>query len=687
VATTAVPASRPLRAAGFAVAALLALVLSATVALGLVDRAAMADSTAIDEMLWQCVTVVAFGVPAVWMLVRAPRHPVGWLLASIPVALVLNGLGGVWSLFALAVHPLGGAEWGMTLNRFGVLSLPGLPLVLLLFPDGRLPSPRWRPLAVLTVVAAGVVAVLGFTAPARVIIQGSDAAHVPAAMRRLHDLTAVEGLPDAFWSVGRSLATLVDLLILLPAAASLVFRYRRAAAEQRAQLRWLIVAAIAMVCAATLSHLTSDVVSMVAWALGACAVATCLTVAVLRYRLGDVDFVINRTLVYAVLAGLLGVLYAGIVAAVSLISAGSVPSVAAAAVVAVSLAPLRSRLQGAADRWLRGARSDPYGVVSDLASRLEASGDAQDVLAATTETVARAFRATWVRVEVFGTDGVTAVAEHGSARAPAVELPVTYRGEVVGRLSMAAPPGGSLSASDRTLLADVVRQTGAVTAVVASTRSLQDARARLVTAREEERRRLRGDLHDGLGPQLAALTLTLDAVRNLLHRDPDAAETLVTAAKADVVTAVEDVRRVVHDLRPPALDELGLLGAVGQQVQRFRRTEPGAEGLDVQLDVAQELPVLPAAVEVAAYRIVSEALTNVARHAAARSACVRIRCRGGALELEVVDDGRGIAEGARRGVGTASMRERAGELGGLVTVTRRPGGGTAVRAVLPVGVP
>jgi signal transduction histidine kinase len=209
----------------------------------------------------------------------------------------------------------------------------------------------------------------------------------------------------------------------------------------------------------------------------------------------------------------------------------------------------------------------------------------------------------------------------------------------------------------------------------------------LVTAREEERRRLRGDLHDGLGPQLAALTLTLDAARNLLRRDPEAAEQLLAAAKGDVVTAVEDVRRVVHDLRPPALDELGLLGAVGQQVQRFRRIEPGAQGLDVQLDVPPELPVLPAAVEVAAYRIVSEALTNVARHAGARTACVRIRCCGAALELEVADDGRGIEDGAPRGVGTASMRERAGELGGSVTVTRPPGGGTVVRAVLPVGVP
>jgi len=232
---------------------------------------------------------------------------------------------------------------------------------------------------------------------------------------------------------------------------------------------------------------------------------------------------------------------------------------------------------------------------------------------------------------------------------------------------------------------------------VGRTEDLQRGRERLVAAREEERRRLRRDLHDGLGPVLGGLTLKLDTVRRLLRTDPARAEEIVLGAKADVAGAMADVRRLVHDLRPPALDEFGLAGALEQQAQRFRREHgaDGADGLRVDIDVDLETADLeradlrdldgrlPAAVEVAAYRIVSEALTNVTRHAHATWCAVRVQRLDGDLVVEIADDGRGVDADSPMGVGLLSMEERAGELGGSCAVLPRPGGGTLVRAVLP----
>jgi signal transduction histidine kinase len=283
-------------------------------------------------------------------------------------------------------------------------------------------------------------------------------------------------------------------------------------------------------------------------------------------------------------------------------------------------------------------------------------------------------------MEVTQPGGLASVVEYGEPR-PGTDFPLSYRGAPVGTLRVAPAPGDPPRAADRRLLADLVRQAGVAAHAVGRTEDLQRGRERLVAAREEERRRLRRDLHDGLGPVLGGLTLKLDAVRRLLRTDPDRAEDVVRGAKADVAGAMADVRRLVHDLRPPALDEFGLAGALEQQAERFRR--PGAgEGLRVDVEVG-DVGGLPAAVEVAAYRIVSEALTNVLKHAGAGSCVVRVERRDGDLVVEVADDGRGVAADSPMGVGLLSMEERAAELGGSCRVTARPGGGTMVRAVLP----
>jgi signal transduction histidine kinase len=273
----------------------------------------------------------------------------------------------------------------------------------------------------------------------------------------------------------------------------------------------------------------------------------------------------------------------------------------------------------------------------------------------------------------------TTAAEHGLPVGEPEEFAMTYQDEVVGRLLISTRE--RLDHADRRLLADLARHAGVAANAVRLTVALQRSRAALVTAREEERRRLRRDLHDGLGPALAGVTLGLHAAGELAVRDPDRAVGQIHTVQAQVEEAVKDIRRLVYGLRPPALDELGLARAVQREAARW-------EG---ELKIAFDLPptglgVLPAAVEAAAYRIACEALTNVARHAGARTCQVRL-ARADGLELEICDDGRGLnARKGHAGVGLAAMRERAEELGGTCVIDSR-GVGTRVLARLPIAEP
>jgi signal transduction histidine kinase len=263
----------------------------------------------------------------------------------------------------------------------------------------------------------------------------------------------------------------------------------------------------------------------------------------------------------------------------------------------------------------------------------------------------------------------------------ALRLPLVHAGERVGTLLVGARAHGeTLGDADRRLLEDFARRASAAASAVALSVEVQRSRERLVTAREEERRRLRGDLHDGLGPTLAGAVLTIDAARRVLATDPEAADALLDRAAASVEGTVTDVRRVVYALRPPALDQLGLAGALRQQATTLSMGEPA---LSCHVTAPDPVPPLPAAVEVAAFRIAQEALTNVARHAHARRAAVSIAVDD-ALHLEIRDDGIGLPEDPHPGVGLISMRERARELGGSFEITTAEPGGTLVRVQLPL---
>jgi signal transduction histidine kinase len=296
------------------------------------------------------------------------------------------------------------------------------------------------------------------------------------------------------------------------------------------------------------------------------------------------------------------------------------------------------------------------------------------------ETVAQTLKLPYVEITVPEDTEFKVVESFGKPESDLVTYPLTHQGEVVGQLCVARRTAGEdFNEADDRLLRSIAQQAGTAVHAAHLTDELQDSRRDLVTAREEERRRLRRDLHDGLGPQLASQTLGLDAALKLMDSDPQAAKELMQALSSQNQDAVLEIRQLVYGLRPPALDELGLVGALRESSRSYEQ-----QGLKIDFDAPQDLPDLPAAVEVAAYRIIQEALTNVARHAGAKNCQVRLAVANNQLEIEIKDDGHGLPPDNQPGVGLLSMRERAAELSGRCLIESPAGGGTRVFVQLPL---
>jgi signal transduction histidine kinase len=408
----------------------------------------------------------------------------------------------------------------------------------------------------------------------------------------------------------------------------------------------------------------------------------------LRYKLWDIDLIINRTLVYGTLTVSIVGLYVLAVVSLGTLLQGQgnlFISLLATGVIAVLFQPLRLRLQRAINRLMYGERDMPYTVISRLGQRLEATLAPEAVLPTIVETVAQALKLPYAAIALKQQSELALEASYGLPKEGLTHLPLVYQNEQVGELLLAPrTPGESFTPADQRLLDDLLRQAGVAVHTMRLTRELkrltqdlQQARERLVSTREEERRRLRRDLHDGLGPQLSSQALLLTSAQMLLRQDPDEVEAILKSAVTQSQQAIRDIRRLVYALRPPALDDLGLLVSIGEQLTQYR-----ASGIVFSLEAPEQLPSLPAAVEVACYRIIQEALTNVVRHAHAHTCVVRLACQE-QLSIEVTDDGLGLPPAYRCGVGLNSMRERAEELGGSWLIEPGPNGGTRVHAELP----
>ena len=611
--------------------------------------------------------VLGYAPLAVLVVSRQPRNPVPWFLLFFATT---AGLQTVLAYVAQRMLAEGsdGAEWLAWLTDWMVSPAFATLYVLLLqlFPDGKPASPRFRPLVYWTVA----VIVLG--AALQPLIEGD---------LQSYDIENPAGFLPA-WTQGPAVAAFAVVSAL--SLFSVVVRFRASSGREKLQLQlWLLggLCAVALFIVAlgvyAFSHYYGDALFN-----ASSAVVLCLPVvaafAIVRHRLYDIDLVLNRALTYGLLTAVIGGAYAALVLGVGALASGNGTLLAAtaAALCALAFAPLRSWLQRGVNRLLYGARHEPAVAVETLGRHLGETVDPADVLPTLVAVIARTLRLGYVAVELADGDGFTRAAEAGTPTGDTHTVPLVAQGETVGRLLLAARrPGERLSDADRRVLEMLSAQAGPTVLAVRLNAQLARSREQLVSAREEERRRLRRDLHDGLGPTLAAVGMQLAAASTLLDR-PDALRALHAELQEQTRQALADIRRLVYDLRPPALDELGLGPAIAQQGQRFT-------GLAVDVHAEGDLDRLPAAVEVAAYRIAAEAITNAARHGAARTCSVRLSLNG-ALDLEVVDDGTGITDAARAGVGLSSMRERAAELGGSCEVGPAPGGGTRVRARLPV---
>ena len=411
--------------------------------------------------------------------------------------------------------------------------------------------------------------------------------------------------------------------------------------------------------------------------------------AIVHDRLFDIDVAIRRTLVYGGLS--LGVVVVYLAAVASLtVALGPqeyAVSLLATGVAALVALPLRDVLQRAVVRLLYGQRDQPVDVMRRLGTRLEWATDPAGAFPAVADTVADALRLPYVALEVSDELGrMRVAAERGTARSAVHVLPLVHGGEAVGRLVLGLRTGeSSFADTELALLGDLARQAGAAVHAQRLRDDLAQSRRRLVVAREEERRRLRRDLHDGLGPALAAVAMRAEAASVFLATRPDDARQDLEAIAGEARAAVADLRLLVEGLRPPSLDQLGLVGAIVDQAERLGTADRAAAGPLVTVEARpQPLPELPAAVEVAAYRIAVEAVTNTVRHADARTCTVRLTAAE-RLTVEVTDDGNGLHDPSRPGgTGLESMRERAEEVGGELWLTVAQPRGTVVRAELPL---
>ncbi|QNO37247.1 sensor histidine kinase [Protaetiibacter sp. SSC-01] len=624
------------------------------------------------------VTGLAMVIPGALLMWRLDWHP---------IAFVLLFFGTLWVLDAPASASLNyawyfdrDAPWGPAAfwyySRLGSILILPVQLLLILFPDGRFPR-GWRRVVGIASIVCGFGMPFSFIfAPGHIL-----AVDEPGRLAELEafdpGILAIE-LPTEVWLFILRNSPNLMLLGLVLALVVAISRRFGADAELRAQLRWLVWSGAVFIGATFLYPYLPQAAVDVLLGLTIALVAGAVIIAVTRYRLYDIDRLLSWTVVYGVLIVAAITVDVLLVLFVGGVLDDRVAMLIAVIAVTIAYAPLREKLFALAARAVYGKRSDPYGLVSALGDRLARSTDTEGRIEDLARTIAEAFASPYVRVEIDRHDAEPIAAEVGTRGREITRVPIEYEGVQIGRIEMQPGRRPVVSPRDQRLLEDLVRLAAAALRNAELNRELQGIRESLVRAREESRSRLRRDLHDELGPLLAGVKLRLETSRNLMERAPERAGEVLDAAIAEQSEVIVAIRRIVHELRPPALDDLGLTRAIEQLTDRV---DGAGCAVRVEADVAHPLP---AAAEVAAFRIASEGLTNARRHSGAREVVVSLRSSDGTLRVEIADDGRGIDRSATPGLGLRSMRERAEELGGTFTVDSGPDRGTVLVATLPI---
>jgi signal transduction histidine kinase len=686
----------------------------ATAALALVNRASLPNLDAADPTS----IVIPIGIAVLGALVasRRPHNPIGWIFLFIAVVGGLQGVEDQYVRFALVTHPgsLPMVDWVAWLNSwslFLIFPAGAIALLMLLLPDGRLPSRRWRGVVAIAVVFTAAVSVLTALAPGPVALNSTDVNY--AAPTNPLGLTLLRGVSwtGTSTSAFSSVLWLVGLVILLVAAAAPLVRMRRSNSEQRQQLKWIAYAVLTTAVAVVpISYLAGPVLP--SWSLDVpivvgfgIALPAAAGTAIFKHRLYDIDVVINRTVVYGSLAMFITAVYVGIAVGIgALIGGGGKPnlglSILATAIVAVGFQPVRERVQKVANRLVYGKRATPYEVLSQFSERVAESYATDDVMPRMARVLAEGTGAqradVWLRTGAVWRDAAVWPADavaFASTAADDGNLPassggdrvvaVRHQGELLGALSVTKRTGESLTPVEESLLSHLAGQAGLVLKNVGLTGDLQarliDLRAsrqRLVTAQDQERRRLERNLHDGAQQHLVAIKVKLGLAEMLASRDPEKARATIEQLKGDADEALETLRDLARGIYPPLLADKGLEAALASQARKA--TVPVAVDGDGVGRYSQD-------VEAAVYFSVLEALQNVQKYARASQATVRLREADGGLTFEVTDDGVGFdVATTRRGSGLINMADRVDALDGTVEVTSRPGHGTTLHGWLRV---
>jgi signal transduction histidine kinase len=697
---------------GLAAVALAAVTTSAT--LDFLNRSTFPNLDAADPTA--IFIPIGVGVLGVLVARREPRNPTGWLLLFLALVSSLNGVEDQYVRYALLTHPgsLPGAVGVDVLNSsIANLEFPGgaLALLLLLLPAGRLPSPRWRPVAAIAVAVAVVGFVLTALAPGPLQGTGNEVNYTqpqnPIGQPSLQGVFTTGQSPGwlgtAVWLLG--------LAILVVAVTAPLVRMRRSSGEQRQQLKWIaysvlvtgvVIVPISFLAGSVLPSWTFDVPLLLGFGL---AFPLATGIAIFKYRLYEIDVVISRTLVYGSLAVFITAVYVGIAVGIgALVGGGGKPnlglSILATAIVAVGFQPVRERVQRVANRLVYGKRATPYEVLSQFSERVAESYAVDDVMPRMARVLAEGTGAqradvwlrsagTWQQAAVWPGDAVRAkpiVAVNGTL--PPVDIAgrlveVRHQGDLLGALGVTKRSGESLTPVEENLLNHLAGQAGLVLKNVGLTSDLQArlvelraSRQRLVTAQDEERRKLERNLHDGAQQHLVALKVKLGLAEMLASRDPEKARATIAQLKGDADEALETLRDLARGIYPPLLAEKGLGAALESQARKATiLVTIESDGIG---RYSQD-------VEAAVYFSVLEGLQNVQKYAQASQATVRLREDDGALRFEIGDDGKGFdVAGTAKGSGLTNMADRVDALGGEVGVTSAPGRGTQLHGSLPV---
>lgn len=622
----------------------------------------------------------AFALSGWWLTTRRPRLVVGWLFMAAGVTVALATLASAWAAAAWTRGWPGVAwsRWVVSWMWQPQMTLP--PLAFLLFPDGVV---RGRLHRVLLGAVGGVMALsmlVSAVRPGFIVTSPNNTGADVLPVANPLGIGGLDGVLDGMagaLSVGRVVGGIIPLLWV-------AWWWRRSEGVRRKQFRWATWIRLSGALVVPIALLAPDVVGPLA-ILQTIASQILVAVAILQWRAYGVDVVLRRSvLAVCLVAAALGT-YAAVVLVVSvgLGRSGPVSGAVGAMVAIFAFGPMSSWIRSSINRAFYGRRDDPFAVVSELGGRLSGAGDPSEGLAAVVAALCDQLKLPFAEIRN-GEGAVLARRGEPEVADEPRELTLSHQGRDVGQLRVGHRRGSStFSTEEEQLLVTLSQQIGAAVTALDLVEGLRGAQERLVVATQDERRRIQRDLHDELTPQLTGVTFKLDAARNHLDAgNTGQVDELVASARNDVNAAVADMRRLVYALGDPTVASLGLGPAV---VDRVRALALPA-GITVDCTIADDLPVLPPAVEEAVLRIVTEAVANVVRHAGATRCLVEVGTGtdGAELVARIADNGRGIGAGSRPGVGTSSMRDRATQLGGRLDVGPADGGGTVVVAVLPL---